>query len=279
MAQTWFITGISSGIGRAMAQALLEGGDRVAGTVRDADVVATMKAEFPDRLWVAELDLTETAAIDTVVNRAFEHFGRIDVIINNAGFGLFGALEGISDERIRSQLDTNLVGPIHVTKSAVPHLRSQGGGRIIAISTYGGQAAHPGASLYHASKWGLEGFMESLAQELAPFDIGVTIVEPGSIRTAFRATAGRNAGSDVESYKGTPAGMVRTFLEDETRQPIGDPEKIAKRIIESVGITPAPRRLVLGSDAYAILTKTLSDRLADVQSQSESAASTDFTAS
>ena len=192
MAQrTWFITGVNSGFGRLMSEALLERGDRVAGTVRKLDSMNDLKTKYGDRLWVAHLDMTDLSEIHNVVEKAFVEFGRIDVIVSNAGYGLFGAAEELSDEQVAHQLSTNLVGPIQLVRAALPHLRAQGGGRIIGLSTYGGQAALPGGSLYHASKWGLEGFLDSIGQELAPFKIGVTIMEPGGARTNS-ALAGRS---------------------------------------------------------------------------------------
>ncbi len=277
MAQrTWLITGINSGFGREMAQQLLERGDRVAGTVRKLDAVQDLKAKYGDRLWVALLDVTSTTQINEVVKKAFADLGKIDVIVNNAGYGLFGAAEGLTDEQILHQINTNLVGPIQVTRAALPYLREQGGGRILAISTYGGQATYPGASLYHASKWGLEGFFDSLTGEVAPFNVGVTIVEPGGARTEFRAAAGANIGADVEAYKTTPVGMIRAVLSDPARIPNGDPAKMVNLMIESVDQNPAPKRLVLGSDSYTMIQKALSDRLASVEGQKEIAFSTDF---
>jgi NAD(P)-dependent dehydrogenase (short-subunit alcohol dehydrogenase family) len=276
--RTWFITGVSSGFGREMTSQLLARGDRVFGTLRKTNAVDDLKAEYGDLLRTAELDVTDTQAVRRVVDEAFADFGRIDVIVNNAGYGLFGAAEGLSDEQIRHQIDTNLVGPIQVTRAALPHLRAQGGGRILALSTYGGQATHPGASLYHASKWGLEGFFDSIYGEIASFNIGVTIVEPGGARTEFRSTAGHRMGADLEAYKGTPIGMIRTILSDPARLPNGDPTKMVKIMIDSVEQTPAPKRLVLGSDSYTNIQKALSERLAAVEAQKELAGSTDFPA-
>ncbi|GGG12357.1 short-chain dehydrogenase/reductase [Rhizobium wenxiniae] len=276
MSKTWFITGINSGLGREMATQALENGDRVAGTVRKQGSVDDLKACYPDRLWVAQLDLTDIEAIEGCVKAAFAKFGSIDVIVNNAGYGLFGAAEGLSTDQIRHQIDTNLVGPIEVTRVAIPYLRHQGGGRIIAISTYGGQATHPGASLYHASKWGIEGFFDSLSQELAPLNIGVTIIEPGSARTTFREAAAANAGSAPDAYNGTPVGMVKAFLSDTSRMPVGDPEKMASAILESACETPAPRRLVLGSDAFAAIEKALQARTHELETSRAIAPTTDF---
>jgi len=275
MAQrTWFITGVNSGFGRLMSEALLERGDRVAGTVRKLDSMNDLKTKYGDRLWVAHLDMTDLSEIHNVVEKAFVEFGRIDVIVINAGYGLFGAAEELSDEQVAHQLSTNLVGPIQLVRAALPHLRAQGGGRIIGLSTYGGQVALPGGSLYHASKWGLEGFLDSIGQELAPFKIGVTIMEPGGARTNFRF-GGAQLGTPIEAYKGTPAAMVHTMIKDTSRLPPGDPARMAKIIIDTVEQIPAPKRIALGSDAYGAIHKALTDRLAVLEAQKDLAFSTD----
>lgn len=182
----WLITGVSSGFGRELTQQLLDRGDRVVGTVRKLDTVADLVSAYPDTFRVERLDVRDTTAMRGVVERTASEFGRVDVMVNNAGYGLFGAAEELSDEQVVAIIATNLTAPIHMTRAVLPHMRAAGGGRIIQMSTYGGQVAFPGNSLYHASKWGLEGFSESLAQEVAPFGIGVTIVEPGGARTEFR---------------------------------------------------------------------------------------------
>jgi len=276
MQRTWFITGVNSGFGRTMTEQLLARGDRVAGTVRKTGSMDDLSAKYGEQLWLAHLDVTDTSAIHRVVNKAFSELGKIDVIVNNAGYGLFGTAEGLTDEQIVHQIDTNLVGPIQVARAALPHLRAQGGGRLLVLSTYGGQATHPGASLYHASKWGMEGFFDSLSGEVASFNIGVTIVEPGGARTGFRGTAGLRMGAELAAYKDTPVSMIRTVLEDPARIPAGDPEKMVKIMIDSVDQNPAPKRLVLGSDSFNMIQKALTDRLAAVESQKELAISTDF---
>lgn len=273
--RTWLITGVNSGFGRIMTEALLERGDRVAGTVRKLDAMNELKAKYGDRLWLANLDMTDLPAVRSVVNKAFAELGTIDVIVSNAGYGLFGAAEELSDEQVAHQLSTNLFGPIQLIRAALPHLRAQGGGRIIGLSTYGGQAALPGGSLYHASKWGLEGFLDSIAQELAPFKIGVSIIEPGGARTNFRF-GGAQLGAQLEAYKGTPAAMVHTMIKDTSRLPPGDPAQMAKVIISSVDQNPAPKRIALGSDAYGAIHKALTDRLSALEAQRELAFSTDF---
>jgi NAD(P)-dependent dehydrogenase (short-subunit alcohol dehydrogenase family) len=273
--RTWLITGVNSGFGRLMTEALLERGDRVAGTVRKLDTMDNLKTKYGDRLWLANLDMTDLPAVRNVVEKAFEELRTIDVIVSNAGYGLFGAAEEISDDQVAHQLATNLFGPIQLIRAALPYLRAQGGGRIIGLSTYGGQAALPGGSLYHASKWGLEGFMDSIAQELAPFKIGVSIIEPGGARTNFRF-GGAQLGTQLEVYKGTPTAMVHTMIKDTSRLPPGDPAKMAMVIIESVDENPAPKRIALGSDAYGAIHKALTDRISALEAQKEVAFSTDF---
>jgi len=275
--RSWFITGVNSGFGRNMTEQLLARGDRVAGTVRKMDAMNDLKAKYGDKLWLARLDVTDTPEIRVVVNKAFADLGNIDVVVNNAGYGLFGAAEELTDDQILQQINTNLIGSIQVVRAALPHLRRQGGGRIIQISTYGGQAALPGGSLYHASKWGIEGFMDALGQEIAAFDIGVTIVEPGGARTNFRF-GGAQLGTQMEVYQGTPAAMVHKLIKDTSRLPIGDPAKMVKTIIDSIDQNPAPKRIALGSDSYAAIHKALTERLASLEAQNAIALSTDFDA-
>jgi len=160
-------------------------------------------------------------------------------------------------------------------RAALPRLRAQGGGRIIQLSTYGGQAAFPGGSLYHASKWGIEGFIDAVGQEVAPFNIGCTLVEPGGARTEFRF-GGAKLGPKMDAYADTPAGMTRVMLQDTSRLPIGDPAKMVKLMIDSVEQNPAPKRIVLGSDSYTVIQKSLTERLAVVEAQKDIAFSTDF---
>lgn len=257
--QTWFLTGVNSGFGRLMTEKLLERGDRVAGTARKPEQMDDLKPEYRDRLWVERLDLTDIAAIRKVVDAAFARFGRIDVVVNNAGYGLFGAAEELTDEQIRHQIDTNLIGSIQVIRAALPHLRKQGGGRILQVSSTGGQFAFPAFSLYHATKWGIEGFVESLAQEVAPFGIECTIVEPGANKTGF----GDNMiGPDATpEYEKTPVGDVRRAVANNAFPMPGDPAKAAQAIIDSVEMHPAPKRLPLGSDTYNLVRGALQERL------------------
>ncbi|PRY30031.1 SDR family oxidoreductase [Pseudosporangium ferrugineum] len=271
--QTWFITGISSGFGRELTEQLLRRGDRVAGTVRRESAAGDLAGRYGDRLWLGRLDVTDLSRVREVVDAAFAALGRIDVVVANAGYGLFGAAEELTDEQVRDQIATNLLGSIQTVRAALPHLRAQGGGRLIQISSVAGLAAHAGASLYHASKWGVEGFMEALAAEVAPFGIGVTIVEPGGARTGF-VREGLRIAEPLPAYAGTPAAMVQAFRTREAPV-VGDPRRIAGRIIASVDRRPAPLRLVLGTDSYGAATAALRQRLADVEAQGSEAAWTD----
>ena len=276
MAQrTWFITGVSSGFGRELTRQLLERGDRVVGTVRDTFKVADLREQYPETLRAEELDVTDTAAIRTVIERSFAQLGRIEVIISNAGYGLFGAAEELSDAQVEHIVATNLVGPIQLIRAVLPHLRAQGGGRVIQISSYGGQVAFPGISMYHATKWGIEGFVESVAQEVASFGIGMTIVEPGGARTEFRYGSAQVAAL-MPIYDETPAHSFVRMLDPKNGLAPGDPARMAARIIESVDVEPAPLRMVLGSQALESTLTTLRKRLATFEAQTALAASTDF---
>jgi NAD(P)-dependent dehydrogenase (short-subunit alcohol dehydrogenase family) len=273
MARTWLITGASSGIGRKLSEALLEQGGRVAATLRRVGALDDLRARHGDRLWVASLDVTDPANVRAVVDRAFGELGRVDVVVSNAGYGLFGAAEEVSDEQIRLQIDTNLVGSIAVIRAALPHLRAQGGGRVLQVSSEGGQTAYPSFSLYHASKWGIEGFVEAVALEVAPFGIGFTLVEPGPTRTEFGAALVSPA--PMAAYEDTPAGEVRRAIASGAFAIRGDAGRTAQAMINVAAINPAPRRLTLGSQAYDNVRAALTGRLAALEAQREVALSAD----
>lgn len=275
--RTWLITGVSSGFGKEMARQLLERGDKVIGTIRNVEKVKDLIDGYRDAFAYEILDMTDVPAIHQLVDGSFGRFGRIDAVVSNAGYGLFGAAEELSDAEIRDIIDTNLIGSIQLIKSALPHLRTQGGGRIIQISSYGGQVAFPGNSLYHATKFGIEGFCESVAQEMNPFNIGVTIVEPGGARTEFRYGSAKVAHL-LPVYDGNPAHAFLKMLDAANGLAPGDPARMAARIIESVDTEPAPMRMVLGSQALANTISTLKARVADFETQTKLAASTDFPA-
>ncbi|WP_210493711.1 SDR family oxidoreductase [Patulibacter sp. SYSU D01012] len=275
MASTWLITGTSSGFGRHMTEQLLARGDRVAATLRRPSRLDDLRAQHADRLWVGRLDVTDTAAVRATVDAAWAAFGRIDAVVSNAGYGLFGAVEEMTDEQIERQLDTNVLGSIQMVRAALPHLRAQGGGRILQVASLGGHHAFPGLALYNATKFAMVGFTEALRAEVAPFGIGVTVVEPGSARTAFAEGSAAYAPA-MEAYAGTPADALREQVRalDGTTSP-GDPARMAAAMIAAADAPEAPVRLILGSDATVMIERALRERLAHVEEQRESAAATD----
>ena len=274
-ARTWFITGASSGFGRELTSQLLDRGDRVIGTVRDTSKIADLTGRWPDTFIPEVLEMTDHPAVRRLVHRTFDQASRVDAVVSNAGYGLFGAAEELSDDQVEQIIATNLTGSITLIRAALPHLRNQGGGRIIQISSYGGQVAFPGNSLYHATKWGIEGFCESVAAEVAPFGIGVTIVEPGGARTDFRYGSAQVADLMPE-YDNTPAHAFQRMLDPANGLAPGDPARMATRIIDSVDIDPAPLRMMLGSQALESTIDTLRQRIDDFEQQTKLAASTDF---
>jgi NAD(P)-dependent dehydrogenase (short-subunit alcohol dehydrogenase family) len=274
--KTWFITGSSSGFGRALTETLLERGNRVAATLRKVNALDDLKEQYGERIWVAPLDVTDTRAVQSIVERAFHDMGRIDVVVNNAGYGLFGAAEEVSDDQIRCQINTNLIGSIQVIRAALPLLRAQGGGRILQLSSAGGQITFPNFSLYHSTKWAIEGFIEAVAQEVAPFNIEFTIVEPGAAKTNFGVGLVRAPAMAV--YESTPAGELRRGIAAAAFRVPGDPLKMVQAMIDSAECKPAPARLALGSDTYALVRTALMGRIAALDAQKDIALSTDVSA-
>ncbi|TCL05327.1 SDR family oxidoreductase [Sodalis ligni] len=271
---SWFITGTSSGFGRTLTEQLLARGDRVFATLRKTAALDDLKSCYENTLAVAQLDVTDTAAIRRVVKEAFERFGKIDVVINNAGFGVAGAAEEATDEQIRRQIDTNVIGSVQVTRAALPYLRAQGGGRILQLSSMGGQLSFPGLSFYHLSKWAIEGFYEAVIPEIAPFNIQVTLIEPGVAPTGF---GGENLSRTpvMAVYEPTPVGDFRRSVAAGAFSTTGDAGKMVAAMIDSVSINPAPKRLALGSDAFDMIGAALVGRLADLYNQKAVALSTD----
>ncbi|MFD9128316.1 SDR family oxidoreductase [Kitasatospora sp. NPDC059571] len=261
MTTTWFITGTSSGIGRLLTERLLARGDRVAATLRRPEALDDLRAEHGDRLWTARLDVTDTERVRRVVDQAFEALGTIDVVVNNAGYGLLASVEEASDEQIGRVFDTNLLGSIQVIRAALPHLRAQGRGRILQVSTAGGQATYPGLGYYHAAKWGIEGFSETVAREIAPFGVALTIIEPGATPTNFGASL--DIAPPLPEYANTPAADTRqAFLGGHFPVP-NSAEKLTQAMIDLVDSGAAPLRLPLGPDTYEDVRAALTARLAE----------------
>ncbi|POP43654.1 short-chain dehydrogenase/reductase [Superficieibacter electus] len=255
--KTWFITGTSSGLGRLMTERLLARGDSVIATLRKPGALDDLQTIYGERLRVMILDVTDTTALRRVVQQAFE--GRVDVLVSNAGYGLFGAAEEVSDAQIERQIATNLTGSIQLIRAALPYLRQQKGGRIVQVSSEGGQMAWPNFSLYHATKWGIEGFVESVAQEVAPFGIDFILAEPGPTETNF--AAGVDIAAPLACYDNTPAGEVRRGLAEGTIAINGDAVKTVDAIIAAADADHPPFRLALGSKAYHSIREALNGRL------------------
>lgn len=273
MRKTWLITGTSAGLGRLMTERLLERGDRVVATLRRPGTLAELQARHGDRLQVLILDVTDTPALRRVVADAFERVGRIDVAVSNAAYGLFGAAEEASDAQIKRQIATNLVGSIQFIRAVLPHMRAQGGGRIVQVSSEGGQIAYPSFSLYHATKWGIEGFVESVAQEVRRFGIELLLVEPGPTGTRF--VDGMDRTRPLLDYEDTPAGEVRRAVASGAFAIKGDAGRTVDAMIAAADSEVPPFRLVLGSTAYENIVRELSKRLDAVRAQRDLAYSAD----
>jgi len=269
---TWFITGINRGLGRNIAEEVMRRGGRVAGTVRHLAHADELKKQFPNRLWVTELDLSDLANIANAFGAAVEHFGRIHAVVSNAAYSLLGAAEELQLDTIRHIVDTNLIGSIELARAAVAHMRPLGEGRLIQISSGAGQAGFAGLSLYCATKWGIEGFYDALVQEVAGFGLQTTLVEPGTIRTDFGASGVLSP--ELDAYREGPVGMLRRMATAGYAAP-GDPAKMAKAIVDTFEAENAPLRLALGPDVYGYIKTALTGRLEQLEARKSVTMSTD----
>ncbi len=271
MSKVWLITGSSRGLGRALADAVLEAGDRLVATARDPGQLADLVEAHGSRVLALPLDVTDEAAAEAAVKTAVERFGRLDVLVNNAGYGNVAPIEDTSLADFRAQIETNLFGTIIVTKAAIPVMRGQGAGHIIQFSSVGGRIGPVGRAPYAAAKWGVEGFSEVLSKEVGPLGIKVTVIEPGGFRTDF-------AGSSTAIYDGRPeyaetVGAMADYQRNYNGRQPGDPAKAAAVVLHIAGMEVPPLRLLLGSDAAAAVEKAdaarmESDRIWRVVSQS-----------
>ncbi|MFP5022408.1 SDR family NAD(P)-dependent oxidoreductase [Pseudonocardia phyllosphaerae] len=268
MTRVWLVTGASTGFGRAIAELAVARGDTVVATARDPRTVA----DFPDH---EQLDVTDTASVDRAVAATVERHGRIDVLVNNAGHGLIGAVEELSDDDLRGLLDTNVVGVLRATRAVLPHMRAQQAGTIVQLSSVGGVIGNPGHAAYATSKFALEGLSEALSGEVAPWGIRVLLVEPGPFRTDF---AGRSihAAEPIDAYTDTPAGRLRqNFRNQDGKQP-NDPRIGAQLIVDAVDSDSPPLRLPLGPEAIGRIRDTLADRQKELESWAEIGVATRF---
>ena len=260
MSKVWFITGTSKGFGRVWAEAALARGDRVVATARNADTLTPLVEQYGDSVLPFARDVQDKAAIDAAVKQAHERFGRLDVVVNNAGYGLFGTIEEVTEEQARDQIETNLFGALWVTKAVLPILREQGSGHIIQVSTIGGVNAFPGIGLYHASKWGLEGFTQALAAEVAGFGIKVTLVEPAGFSTDWRGPSAVVADpmpeyEEIRNYRAARADDTSELFVP------GDPEATGPAILELVDADEPPLRTFFGTGTLEMIRAEYAKRI------------------
>jgi NAD(P)-dependent dehydrogenase (short-subunit alcohol dehydrogenase family) len=269
----WLITGASAGFGRTFAEVLLAQGDQVVATARDPRTVADLVERYPDSALALPLDVTDPVQVRDTVAAAVAA-GPVDVLVNNAGHGLLGALEELSDEQIHQVLGVNLLGALAVTRAVLPHMRSRRSGHIVQMSSVGGVVGNPGHAIYATTKFALEGASEALAGEVAPFGIRVTIVEPGPFRTEFLGRS-MSFAAPIADYEDGPAGALRDrFGKGHGRQP-GDPVLAIEAIIGTVRAPSAPLRLPLGRQAVERIRTKLTNQLADLDAVADLAISTD----
>jgi NAD(P)-dependent dehydrogenase (short-subunit alcohol dehydrogenase family) len=254
MTKVWFITGSSRGLGRSLTEAVLAHGDKVAATARNTAQLKDLVKQYGAQVYPLQLDVTDKVQIKQAVEQTIERFGRIDVLVNNAGFGITGAVEAFTDEQVSSQLKTNLYAPIAITRAVLPYMRGQRSGRILQISSIGGRVGTPGIAIYQAAKFGLSGFSEALSKEVTPLGIFVTSVDPGGFRTEWGG-ASMSFAPHMEDYDQT-VGWVANFFRGDQYVPMGDPAKAAKVMIELVDHPQPPVHLVLGSEAISILQQS-----------------------
>jgi NAD(P)-dependent dehydrogenase (short-subunit alcohol dehydrogenase family) len=274
MAKVWLITGSSRGLGRALADAVLAAGHQLVATARNPAQLADLAERYGDQVRTLALDVTDPLSARDAIEAAVEAFGRLDVLVNNAGYGNIGSIEDTRLEDIREQIETNLFGVIHVTKAAIPVLRKQGSGHIIQVSSIGGRVGAMGRAPYSAAKWGVEGFSEALAKETAPLGIKVTIIEPGGFRTDFAGSS--TTINEVRPEYDSTVGAAARFQRDYNGTQPGDPARAAAAIIRLAALDEPPLRLLLGSDAVRIAEQSDLARLEADKKWRDLSVSTDF---
>ncbi|NMG07730.1 oxidoreductase [Brasilonema sp. UFV-L1] len=273
--RVWFITGSSTGFGRTLAEAVLDKGETVVLTARKPEQVEDLTAKFPNRALAVRLDVTKPEEVREAVKQAIATFGRIDVLVNNAGYGTMGAIEELSDEVVRRQFETNVFGALDVTRAVLPHLRQQRSGHILNFSSVGGFVSFPGAGIYCSTKFALEGISEALAQEVAHLGIKVTIVEPGAFRTDFNGRSLVLSDTQIADYEPVISSFRQWLQDNDGKQP-GDPKKAALAMIQAVESDNPPLRLTLGADAVSAIDAKLESVKAELYAWKEVAVNTAF---
>ncbi|MGN5635147.1 oxidoreductase [Streptomyces sp. AC154] len=273
--RVWLITGASSGFGRAIASAALAAGDTVVATARRPETLDDLVAAHPDRAVAVQLDVTDTARIADVVADTVLWYGRIDVVVNNAGMGMIGAVEETSDRELRDLMDLHFFGPAALVRAVLPHMRRNGSGAVVQMSSMGGRFTFPGVGAYSATKFALEGLSEALAVEVAPHGIKVLIVEPGSFRTGFAGGGALHQSAALPAYEAT-VGPVRSDLPGSDGKQEGDPAKAATAILTALDAPDTPLRLPLGNDAADAVLAALDASRAEVLTWEKLSRSTAF---
>ncbi len=269
--RVWFITGASTGLGKVLAEKLAQQGQQVVATARKPEQIANLG----ERALTTELDVTNQSTIDAAVQAAIAKFGRIDVLVNNAGYGLVGALEEPTEAEIDQVFQTNVFGLLRVTRAVLPHMRRQKSGHILNLSSIGGLIATPGLGFYNATKFAVEGLSEALAGECAPLGIKVTVVEPGPFRTDFLGRSGAIAGNIIDDYLPT-AGKARQYFADNDGKQAGNPERAAAAMIAAVEAPNPPKHLLLGKSAFERMTARIELWQKDLEAGRETALAADF---
>lgn len=276
MSKVWLITGSSRGFGRSLAEAVLAKGDQLVATARKTEQLADLAERYGSRVRLVQLDVTRYDQAEAAIKAAFETFGRLDVLVNNAGYGNISSIEETPMEDFRAQVETNLWGVVNVTKAALPMLREQGSGHIVQFSSIGGRTGAPGLAPYQMAKWGVEGFSEVLSKEAAPLGLKVTLIEPGGFRTDWAGSSMQHI-EPRDEYKETVGGLL-THVRETTGKENGDPDKAAQAIIKIVNEENPPLRLLLGSDAVAIANAVDNGKLAETKRWEKLSVSTDYEA-
>jgi NAD(P)-dependent dehydrogenase (short-subunit alcohol dehydrogenase family) len=247
----FFLTGSSRGLGRAIAEAVLDAGHQLVATARNPESLDDLVTAHPDRVLPLALDVTDAAAAEAAIAAGRERFGRLDVVVNNAGYADLAAIEDVDPDDFRAQIDTNLLGVVNVTKAALPVLRERGGGHVIQVSSVGGRLATPGLAAYQSAKWAVGGFSSVLAAEVAPLGIKVTVLEPGGMQTDW-AGSSMQVPPISEPYQPT-VGRSAAMHNTDTLA-LGDPAKVAQVVLQIAAMDEPPLRLILGSEAYTYAT-------------------------
>ena len=243
--KVWLVTGASTGFGRELVEYLLGQGARVVATARKVEALQDLGTRYPEHVLVAAMDVTDQAQVDEAVSAAEKRFGRVDVLVNNTGYGMVGAVEESAEAEFRPMFEANVFGLIRVTQAVLPGMRRQGSGHIVNVSSIGGLVATPGFGMYNATKFAVEGLSEALAQEVGPLGIRVTIVEPGPFRTKFLGKAGGEAERRISDYDGT-AGKMRVYFTEQDGKQAGDPQKAVEAMVKAVEAEHPPLHLLLG---------------------------------